>query len=226
MAKILLVEDDLGLAKVVSDSLSFEYHTVESVVSGEQALERLDVYGYDLVIVDWGLPGMNGLQVCREYRSRGGDAPLLMLTAKHTVTDKMTGLDAGFDDYVTKPFDVKELGARVRALLRRAGGKLKDNVLRVGDVELDPTSYRVERDGAEIRLSTKEFGILELLMRHPSVVFSAEAVFSRVWTMDEGGSPEVVRSHIKNLRKKLEADGKTCIIQTIHGVGYKAEGPR
>ena len=223
MAKILVVEDDQDVCRVVCNSLSYDHHTVEAVHDGNSALERLGAYNYDLIVLDWQLPGISGVEVLKQFRASGGDTCILMLTGRAGIADKESGLDAGADDYLTKPFLTRELLARVRALLRRGAGRLKDNDLRFGNVELNPLSFRVVRDGQEVRLSAKEFALLEFLMRHPRMVFSPEALIARVWTADEDTSAEIVRSHIKNLRKKLDFAGRPSILHTVHGVGYKVD---
>lgn len=221
MAKILVVEDDADVNRTICNALTYEHHTVESVLDGTDALDRLKAYNYDVVVVDWQLPGLSGLEVCREYRSKGGKALMIMLTGKSKLTEKEEGLDAGYDDYLTKPFDVRELSARIRALLRRVSSRISGNVLESGNVKLEPNTYRVTRAGKEIKLVPKEFAILEFLMRHPNIVFSCEALMSRIWTADEESSPEIIRTHIKNLRKKLEVAGQPELIGTVHGVGYR-----
>lgn len=226
MAKILVVEDTPEVSRMVRDILAFEHHHVEVVDKGDEGLSRLCAYSYDLAILDWNLPGMNGIDICREYRATGGSTPILMLTGNKKVSEKSAGLDAGADDYLTKPFHQQELSSRVRALLRRSGGQLTPNVLKVGDVVLDPGSYKVNRANEEIRLVPKEFAILEFLMRHRGIVFSIEAIHSRIWTAEEESSPEIVRTHIKNLRKKVDVDGRPSVIHTVHGVGYKVDEPK
>jgi DNA-binding response OmpR family regulator len=221
MAKILVVEDNKDIADLVSQALGFENHAVEAVVDGQEGLERLQVYDYDMAILDWDLPGKSGVSVCKEYRTGGGAIPILMLTGKGKVSEKEEGLDAGADDYLTKPFNMRELTARVRSLLRRSGGRATANVLSVGDVSLDPQKYQVTRAGAAIKLVPKEFALLEFLMRNPNRVYSAEALFSHVWKADDEASPDIVRTHIKNLRKKLGGGAADSIIETVHGVGYR-----
>ncbi len=223
MAKILIVEDNPEFLKDLKKTLSFENHTIEAVLDGTAGLDRALLCEYDLLVLDWDLPGVTGVEICRQFRDKGGQTPVLLLTGKREIDDKECGLDAGADDYLTKPFNVRELLARVRALLRRSGNAVTGNVLTLGDVELDPANFKVKRAGVPVKLVPKEFAILELMLRNPGKVFSAEALFSRVWIADEDASPDVVRSHIKNLRKKLEAGGQPAVIHTVHGVGYRAE---
>jgi DNA-binding response OmpR family regulator len=223
MAKILLVEDDRELGCIISACLSFDHFTVEHVENGSEAVARLRTYQYDLVILDWGLPGMSGLNVCQNFRAAGGTTPILMLTARGDIVEKEQGLDSGADDYLTKPFDKRELTARIRALLRRAGDKLAANALSFDDLTLEPNNFRVTRAGVEVNLVAKEFALLELFMRHPGRLFSPEALISQVWMSDEASSPESIRQHIKNLRKKLDAKRGASVIQTVRGVGYKLD---
>jgi DNA-binding response OmpR family regulator len=226
MAKILVIEDDRDVLKAVSDHLQFEHNVVEAVDNGNDGLSRLRAYTYDIAIVDWNLPDISGLEICREYRASGGNAMMLMLTGKAQLVEKEQGLDAGFDDYLVKPFEIRELTARVRALLRRVSSRIVGNDLKIGHVELEPNSFRVTKCGEDIKLVPKEFAILEFLMRHPNVVFSCEALMSRIWTADEDTSPEIIRTHIKNLRKKIELPDQPTLIQTVHGVGYKLVVPK
>lgn len=223
MAKILVVEDDTQISQFVCDSLVFEHHTVEAAYDGDDGDEMLAVNEYDLVILDRTLPGKDGIDICKAYRARGGGAPVLMLTGMSKIAERAEGLDSGADDYLTKPFHIQELQARVRALLRRRTGKLLEDVLTLGHVTLDTKSFKVTSNGSSVRLVPKEFALLELLMRHTGQVFSSEAIIARVWTAEEEASPETIRTYIKNIRKKLESPSHQSIIHTVHGVGYKAD---
>ncbi|MBS1956077.1 MAG: response regulator transcription factor [Cyanobacteria bacterium SZAS-4] len=225
MAKILVVEDDPQILKIVQDCLKLDHHTVETEEDGSIALEKLRLFEYDVLIFDWNLPGVSGVELCREYRSRGGRGSVLMLTANTTISNKEEGLGSGADDYLTKPFEVRELTARVKALARRSSVAISANNLKVGDVELDRDKFCVTVNQQPIKLVPKEFALLEFLMRHRNIVFSADALLSRVWKAEEDASPEIIRTHIKNLRKKLEHDGKPPIIETVYGVGYKVVDP-
>lgn len=223
MAKILIVEDEPDLAEPVRAYLAHEHHLVEVVGDGNEALERLRFYKYDLIIMDWMLPGMHGPDVCKHFRSAGGTTPILMLTSRKQVNDKIFGLDAGADDYLTKPFEVAEISARVRALLRRPQA-VTSSVLSVRNLVLEASTFRVTRDGDEISLLPKEFALLEFFMRHPNQVFSAEALLDRVWSSESEASPETIRTYIKRLRQKIDTKGeKNSIISTVHGVGYKLD---
>lgn len=225
MAKIIIVEDDKELAGVLQDWLVSEHHVVDTVDNGSEADQLLRHYAFDLIVLDWDLPGMPGVDVCRNFRSRGGQTPILMLTGKGEIKDKTMGLDAGADDYLTKPFHPDELSARVRALLRRPAPVSATNELKAGDLVLEPSTYRVTRGGKEVRLLPKEFALLEFLMRHPNVVFSADALIDRVWSTESDASPDTVRTNIKRLRQKIDADESRPVIVTVHGVGYKLDVP-
>lgn len=220
MAKILLVEDDRHLAGTVRDFLKFENYLVETTETGTDALDLLRAFEYDLVILDISLPKLSGLEVARQYRESGGSTFILMLTGKDTVPDKELGFDAGADDYLTKPFHLKELSARVRALLRRPKNLCAD-VLKYRNIILERGSFRVTRDGQDVHLPRMEFALLEFLMRHPDQVFSAEALLERVWTSDSERSAETIRSCVKKLRSKIDTDGQPSLIKNVHGVGYK-----
>ncbi len=222
MAKILVVEDYAPMSSALEDWLSSETYQVEVVGSGGEALDRLRVYKYDVVILDWLLPGLNGIDVCKQYRSRGGTTPILMLTGKGGVEDKEAGLDTGADDYLVKPVDFKELSARVRALLRRAGGH-PTNILHAGELELNCQTHSVSRAGRDLHLSPTELSLLEFFMRHPNQVFTAEALLERVWKSDSLTSLDTVRSFIRMLRKKIDKPGERSAISTMHGSGYRLE---
>lgn len=222
MAKILIVEDNSELLDNVREWLTGEQHIVDCCGDGVEALAYLSTYEYDAIVLDWTLPKMSGLEVCKQYRGQGGTTPILMLTGRRTVDDKESGLDAGADDYLTKPFEVRELSARLRALMRRAV-KASGTTLKVGDIELDKESHRVTREGKEVRLMPKEFAILELMMAYPGKVFSPEALIERIWSSDSDASPEIVRKYINRLRAQIDTEGPPSMIRTVHGVGYALE---
>lgn len=217
MAKILLVEDDLSLSQMIIDFLKGDRHSVEHAQDGPDGNSRLRVYSYDLIILDWVLPGMTGLEICKSFRSFRGKTPILMLTGRKDIDDKEAGLDAGADDYLTKPFQGRELLARVRALLRRQPDFTGDRLELAGFI-LEPSNYRAIYNGQEVQLAPREFALLEFLMRHPNQVFNIDALLDRVWPSDKDISPESVRVSIKRLRTKL---GEPCPITTVHGAGYK-----
>lgn len=224
MAKILVIEDDEELAAVVQDWLTDENHVVDLLTKGADGIERLENYHYDLLILDINLPDMTGIEVCKKFRDSGGTTPILMLTGRTAISDKEQGLDAGADDYLTKPFHPRELSARVRALMRRVGGGNEvATVLKARDLVLDPASHEVTRNGNKISLLPKEFSLLEFLMRHPEEVFSSETLLDRVWSSESDVSPDTVKVHINKLRSKIDVDGETSLIATVHRVGYKLQ---
>jgi len=220
MAKILLVEDDEDLATTVSEWLGFEHHTVEFVRNGVDARERLRMCTYDIIILDWNLPDITGVEICKKFRSDQGVTPIIMLTGKSSIADREEGLDSGADDYLTKPFAMKELSARLRALLRRPA-LIRPDVLKVKDVELDSIKHRVSRAGNEIDLLPKEFALLEFLMKNEDQVFSSEELLRRVWHTDSDATAEAIRTCLKRLRRKLGETEDNSIIETIYGVGYR-----
>jgi DNA-binding response OmpR family regulator len=224
MPKILIVEDDLDLRSIVEDWLRHEHHLVETATKGDEAMELIGIYPYDVIILDWNLPVMSGIQILKKFRQDGGKTPVLMLTGQDLAENIETGLDSGADDYLTKPFHMKELSARIRALLRRPQ-TVTENVLRAGDLTLNPRTFAVTKSGADIRLLPKEFALLEFLMRHPNQVFSAEALLDRVWHSENDAAPETVRTCIKRLRRKIDGESENSLIQTLHGVGYKLNVP-
>jgi two-component system OmpR family response regulator len=223
MARILVVDDDKNQLENVEDWLQHEHHTVETAESGEQAEELLKAYQYDLLIFDWSMPQMSGVDLLKRFRAAGGVTPVMMLTGREGLDDKEQGLDAGADDYLTKPFHLKELSARVRALLRRPKETLS-NVLRAGDIEMDTATFRTTRGGRPIELLPKEYAVLQFLMRHPNQVFDAQAILDRVWNSEQQVGPETVKTTILRLRKKIDEDREESIIKSTRGIGYKIEG--
>ncbi len=219
LSKILLVEDDVTFAPDLIKWLVHEGHVVDHVVTGTEALEWLSTYTYDCVILDLNLPDTDGIAICRLYRHSGGSAPLLFLTGQNQSEVKEIGLDSGADDYMVKPPDLRELSARVRALLRRAGGTAS-NVLRVGQLVLLPASRKVTRKGKEIELTALEYSVLEFFVRNKGIVFSPEELLDRVWHSDSSSSPHTVRVCITRLRGKVFDEESECSIKTIYGAGY------
>lgn len=220
MSKILIVEDDKDLCLMLSDGLEAQGHAAELVHTGNEGRERVLFYEFDLVILDWDLPGIKGIDILKEMRERGKLAPVLMLTGKSDISEKEAGLDTGADDYLTKPFSMKELLARVRSLLRRPQG-YTGTILSAGNLSLDPVLFKVTRDGAELKLLPKEFSLLEFFMRHKGQVFTAEAVLNRVWTTESESSPESFRTCLKRLRQKIDSEGQPSLIEYVHGLGYR-----
>lgn len=224
MAKILVVEDDKLLGPTIEDWLKGEKHTVELVVDGREGLDRLKFYDYDLIILDWQLPEVSGLEICKQYRISGGKTPVLFLTGKTAIQDKEAGLDTGADDYLTKPFEMRELSARLRALLRRAPLS-SDNILKAGELVLDTAACKLSKNGEEVELFPKEITLLEFFMRHPGQVFNADALLNKVWSSESDVSPDSIRSHIARLRSKIDSKEKPSMLRTVRGLGYKFEVP-
>ncbi len=219
MAKILIIEDDKKLAQGVVDWLAMEKHTVDHAESGEDGLQLLDSFSYDLLILDWNLPGIDGLGVCKRLRSQGSELPILFLTAQTKVENIETGLDAGADDYLEKPFQVRELSARIRSLMRRPKGLLT-NTIKAGYLTVELDSHYVLIGEKRISLTPKEFALLEYFIRHPNKFFSAGALLSAVWPSDSESAEESVRTIMFHLRKKITPQGENCLIKTVQGSGY------
>ncbi len=220
MAKVLVIEDDPMVAEALSDFLKSEGHSPEIAYSGEEGLEALKHLGFDLAIVDWQLPELDGTEVCLRYRAKGGRIPILMLTQKSNVVDKSTGLECGADDYLTKPFDVRELRARVRALLRRSTG-LFDASRTSGQISLDYAEKTATVHGKTAKLLPKEFALLEFLMRHPHTFFTSEKLIVHVWDSSSEVGQEAIRTCLFRLRSKLDKPGEPSIIENSKGWGYK-----
>jgi two-component system response regulator MprA len=219
--RILVVDDDAAVRESLRRALRLEGYTVELAGDGAEALEVLQANGDDpdLVVLDVLMPNVDGLEVCRRVRRSGSRVPVLMLTARDEVADRVAGLDAGADDYVVKPFALEELLARVRALLRRSADEAVD-VLHFGDLELDPATREVRRNGDLIELTRTEFALLELFLLNPRQVLTRSIIFERVWGYDFGFGSNSLDVYIGYLRRKTEAGGKPRLIQTIRGVGY------
>ena len=220
--KILVVDDERAVRESLRRALELEGYEIELAEDGRQALERLAREDQpDAVILDVLMPGVDGLEVCRTLRSQGSRLPVLMLTARTQVEDRVEGLDAGADDYLTKPFALEELLARVRALLRRSGedGSGGDT-LSFADLELDPGTREVTRGNERIELTRTEFSLLELFLRNPRQVLTRSVIFERVWGYDFGFASNSLDVYIGYLRRKTEASGKPRLIHTVRGVGY------
>lgn len=224
--KILLVDDDPGIRLSVQRSLEFEGYRVTTAEDGEAALIAIAAAQYDCVILDISMPRLDGLGVCRRLRQDGNDIPVLVLTARQQVADRVSGLDAGADDYLAKPFALEELLARVRALLRRRPvGEVPGEVLRVSDLEMDLDSHRATRSGVPIDLTRTEWTLLEELVRNSGIVLSRDLLSDRIWGQDFGTAASL-DVYIGYLRRKTEADGATRLIQTVRGIGFVARVER
>jgi two-component system, OmpR family, response regulator len=220
--RLLVVEDAEKLARALKRGLEKEGYAVDTLGDGRLAQTRLRSRHdeYDLVLLDVMLPGLDGFALCRDLRDRGLTVPVLMLTARDSTDDKVTGLDAGADDYLVKPFAFEELLARVRTLLRRPRHALPATLV-AGDLVLDPVARVVRRSGEQLELTTKEFALLELLMRHRGEVLSRERILDHVWDDEFDASSNVVDVHLKNLRRKIDPPGGPSPLQTVRGVGYR-----
>lgn len=219
--RILLVEDDSHLAASLLQALEAEQYSVDVAQDGEKAWEHMALLPYDLTLLDVTLPRLDGLTLCQRMRSHGLQLPVLMLTARDTSSDKVAGLDAGADAYMVKPFDLDELMAQIRALLRR-GSQGISPVLQVGHLRLNPDTYEVTYGDTLIRLTPKEFALLELLMRNGRRVLSRSFILESIWNLDDPPGEETVKAHLKALRQKLrKAGAPRQFIETVHGLGYR-----
>lgn len=215
---ILVVDDDAGLRRALRRVLSSHGFDVEVAADGDEALAQLRARPYDLVVLDVMMPGSDGIEVCETLRTGGDDLPVLMLTARDAVRDRVVGLDAGADDYLVKPFANEELVARVRALLRRSGRAVES--LSFADLELDLLTRDAHRGGRAIELSRIEFELLEFFLRHPRQVLGRSLIYERVWGYDGSMTSNSLDVFVGHLRRKLEADGERRLIQTVRGVGF------
>lgn len=222
MAKLLIVEDDIQIADAVVAVLSREQHLVETSSNGTDGLALLKSYSYDLVILDWHLPDMTGLEILKFCRRNNLQMPVLFLTAMKDMQYKEAGFEVGADDYLTKPFDPLELKLRVKALLRRAAGG-STNEITVGDISINMSTCEVTVSGRAVHLLPKEFSLLEYLSKHPQHVFSADDLLSSIWASDTDSSANTVRTYMYTLRKKLTSAGSKSEIATVYGLGYKFE---
>jgi heavy metal response regulator len=220
--RILVVEDERRIAAFVKRGLEEECYAVDVAYDGEEALDWAAVVDYDLIVLDVLLPKKDGVQVCRELRLQGQQVPVLMLTARDAVEDRVRGLDSGADDYLVKPFAFQELLARMRALLRR-GGEVKSTRLQVGDLVLDTVTHRADRGGRVIELTAREYALLEFLMRHPGQALSRTQIAEHVWNYDFFSTSNVVDVYIRYLRRKIDQGFEIKLIKTVRGVGYKIE---
>jgi DNA-binding response OmpR family regulator len=219
--KILIVEDDERISDAIAEELSDRHYAVEVAYDGEEAWELLDVFTYDLILLDVMMPKMDGITLCKKIRAKGNSIPILMLTARDTIGDKVIGLDAGADDYIIKPFDLEELNARIRALLRRGSTALPP-VLAWGDLRLDPSTCEVFYQENLLPLSPKEYKLLEFFLRNGRRVFSRAQILEHLWPFEQVPEEATVKAHIRGLRQKLELAGAPHdLIETVYGLGYR-----
>lgn len=218
--RVLVVEDERKISDFIRRGLSEQGYAVEVAGDGEEALDWTAIAEFDLVILDVLLPLVDGVQVCRTLRERGNRTPILMLTARDAVQDRIRGLDSGADDYLVKPFAFAELVARIRALMRR-GPAVAGPVLQVGDLILNSATREVSRADVDIPLTAKEFALLEYLMRHPNQVLTRTMICEHVWSYDFDNATNVIDVHVRNLRRKIDDPLPVRLIQTVRGVGYR-----
>ena len=221
MTRILLVEDEEKLARFVELELTHEGYQVEKAFDGRTGLELAEKGGFDLLLLDIMLPGLNGLEVLRRLRKEGSSVPVIMLTARDAVMDKVTGLDMGADDYVTKPFSIEELLARIRAALRKQTvQKKEDSLLSCADLTVDVSRHRVTRGGKEIELTGREFSLLQFFMENKTIVLSRDQLLEKVWGYDYLGETNVVDVYVRYLRGKIDERFEPKLLQPVRGVGY------
>lgn len=217
--RILLVEDEKKIASFIKRGLKEEHYVVDVAYEGEKALFLAEVNTYDLIILDIMLPGKDGISICKELRDKGVDVPILMLTAKDKIGDKIVGLDSGADDYLTKPFSFDEFLARIRALLRRKRID-RATTLKVADLELDQLTHKVKRAGREIPLTSREYALLEYFMLNASQIVTRTMISEHIWNEDFDSFTNVIDVYVKYLRNKIDRDFKKQLIHTIRGAGY------
>jgi DNA-binding response OmpR family regulator len=229
--RILVVEDEHRLAAVLTQGLTEQGYAVDLAHDGEAGLGLAELEPYDLLVLDVLLPGLDGLALCRRLRAQGRHMPILLLTARDAVDERVAGLDSGADDYLTKPFAfrellarVRELLARVRALLRR-DGRSREAVLRLGDLALDPATREVRRGGRLVELTSKEYAVLEYLLHHPNRVLTRTQIAEHVWDYDFVAMSNVIDVYIRSLRRKLGDDGPVRLLHTVRGAGYQLRAP-
>lgn len=219
--RILLVEDDINLAETLAEAITDQRYMVDIALDGESALANVQAFDYNLLLLDVMLPDFNGIELCQKLRSQGKQMPILMITALDTISDKITGLDAGADDYIVKPIDLGELFARIRALLRR-GNTATPPILEWEELRLDPSTYEVSYGERPIHLTPREYSILELLLRNGRRVLSRPVIIDNIWSLAEPPEEDTVKVHIRGLRQKLERAGApTDFIETVRGMGYR-----
>jgi DNA-binding response OmpR family regulator len=217
--RILLVEDEVKLAHAIKRALELQKYAVDAVNSGREGLDLAIGEEFSLIILDVMLPEVDGIEICRRVREAGIHTPIMMLTAKGQITDKVTGLDVGADDYMVKPFSFEELFARIRALVRRPA-QTNDPILSIKDLTLDPRTFVVKRGERSIELSAKEFSLLEYLLRNKNTVLNKDQIISHVWNYDSDVLPSTIEVHVKHLRDKIDGSDGASFIHTIRGRGY------
>ncbi len=222
LGRLLLVDDDESIRTSLGRALELEGYRIETVDHGDTALDLLDAEPFDAVLLDVMMPGRSGLDVARAIRSTGDTTPILMLTARHEVTDRVAGLDAGADDYLPKPFSLDELLARIRALLRRSGISDTEDALILADLVVEPRARRAFRGDRELHLTRTEFDLLELLVFNADIVMERDLILDRIWGLDFATSSNSLEVYIGYLRRKTEAEGEPRLIHTVRGVGYVA----
>ncbi len=222
MTRILIVEDDADTAAEISEVLTLEKYETEITNDGTSAIQLLEVNRFDLIVLDWGLRGKSGLEVIESFRKAGGSTPILMLTGRQKIEDKENCFDAGADDYLTKPFHIKEMRARVKALLRR-GREIPDEKITHRHIVFDVPAMRVFNGETEVELMAREYALLELLMKNKDRVFTLDMLVSSVWASDENVTYDAVRQCVARVRKKIDREGEPSIITTLSGRGYKIE---
>jgi two-component system response regulator MprA len=220
MTRVLVVDDEPAVRRALERALKLDRYDVDLASDGEEALDALATNPADAVILDVGMPRLDGLEVCRRMRAAGDRTPILMLTARDAIDDRVRGLDVGADDYLVKPFALRELQARLRALLRRSGEGEDGEVLRYADMSLDPVAHEVRRGDRLIDLSKTEFLLLELFLRHPRQVLTRSTIFENVWGYDFGPTSNALGVYMGYLRRKTEEGGEARLLHTVRGVGY------
>jgi DNA-binding response OmpR family regulator len=218
--RLLLIEDEQRLSEVIKQNLTEANYALDQAFDGEEGLYLAQSEDYDAIILDLMLPKLSGIEVCQELRQQHITTPILMLTAKSQLDDKLAGLDAGADDYLTKPFELAELRARIHALLRRSHQQL-EQIITIGDLEFNASQMSIKRSGEPIKLTPKEFAILEFLVRHRDEVVTRTQIIEHVWDYNFDSMSNVVDVFMANLRKKVDGHAKNKLIHTIHGLGYK-----
>jgi DNA-binding response OmpR family regulator len=221
MAKILVIEDDFELTRLITKAMQAERHQLESTGDGSEGLRLSQGGSFDLLIIDLELPRLDGLEICRQYREANGPAAILILTGKAQIADKEAGFFAGADDYLTKPFSLRELSLRVNALLRRPPAPAHQFTIALGPLSLDMKTHKIFKDGMPLHLTPQDFSLLEFFLRHPNQVFSAEELLAKVWPTDDCSSVQALRSSIKRIRLQIDDGEKSgSMIESFRKIGY------